>query len=30
VGALRTTAVWRDRQYIDVALLAQHEVAQAA
>lgn len=28
--ALRTTTVWGDRQYVDVALLAQHEVAQAA
>ena len=28
--APRTTAVWRDRQYVDVALLAQHEVARSA
>lgn len=28
--ALRATAVWGDRQYLDVALLAQREVAQAA
>jgi hypothetical protein len=28
--ALKITAIWSDRQYVDVALLAQHEVDQAA